>query len=85
MINLAIQRERVRTTIPIHEVTQEAPVVHQSQTHEPVAMENFLNQGGLLKGGVPHDAILEKVLHGGQCVREVGGSTISLHDMKVWH
>lgn len=48
-------------------------------------MENFLNNGGLLKGGVPHDEILKKVLRSGQCVREVDGSTNSPRDMKVWH
>ncbi|KAF8963292.1 hypothetical protein BDZ97DRAFT_1042457 [Flammula alnicola] len=68
-----VDKQRIRTTIPIHEITHEAPVVHQSMTHAPVALEHFLQRGGTLEGAIPQAQISEKVLHGGQCVREVDG------------
>ncbi|RDB18316.1 hypothetical protein Hypma_000534 [Hypsizygus marmoreus] len=66
-------QHRIHTTIPIHQVTHEAPVVHQSQTHNPVSMEHFSQKGGALSGGLSHDQIGEKVLHGGECTRQVDG------------
>jgi hypothetical protein len=72
--SIGIEGERVRTTIPIHEVTHEAPVVHQPQSHEPVALENFLSSGGSLQGGIPQNEIARKVLHSGKCIREIDGA-----------
>ncbi|KAH9476668.1 hypothetical protein JR316_0010582 [Psilocybe cubensis] len=68
-----IDRQHIHTTIPIHEVTHEAPVVHQSQTHAPVPMEHFLQRGGTLHGAISQEEISRKVLHTGQCTREVEG------------
>ncbi|KAF9007148.1 hypothetical protein BDQ17DRAFT_1540177 [Cyathus striatus] len=68
-----IDKQRIRTTIPIREITDEAPVVHQSQTHAPVPIEHFLNRGGALKGAVSQEQVTNKVLHGGHCTREVDG------------
>ncbi|PPQ82785.1 hypothetical protein CVT25_009280 [Psilocybe cyanescens] len=68
-----IDRQHIHTTIPIHEVTHEAPVVHQSQTHAPVPMEHFLQRGGTLHGATSHEEISRRVLHSGECTREVDG------------
>ncbi|KAF4623392.1 hypothetical protein D9613_002340 [Agrocybe pediades] len=68
-----IERKRIHTTIPIKEVTDEAPVVHQSQTHAPVPIEHFLQRGGTLEGAVSQAEISRRVLHSGECYREVKG------------
>ncbi|KAJ3512697.1 hypothetical protein NLJ89_g3366 [Agrocybe chaxingu] len=68
-----LDRHRIHTTIPIHEITHEAPVVHQSQTHAPVPLEHFLQRGGILTGAVSQDDIRSKILHGGHCSRDVDG------------
>ncbi|CAA7263936.1 unnamed protein product [Cyclocybe aegerita] len=68
-----LDRHRIHTTIPIHEVTHEAPVVHQSQTHASVALEHFLQRGGILAGAISPDDIRGKILHGGHCSRDVDG------------
>lgn len=70
---VAIDKQVIHTTIPIHEITHEAPVVHQSQTHAPVPLEHFLSRGGTLRGAISQDAIAKKVLRSGQCSREVDG------------
>lgn len=70
---LAVDRQRIRTTIPIHEVTHEAPIVHQSQTHKSVPLEHFLDRGGILQNAISADEIGSRVLHVGQCKREVEG------------
>ena len=36
---LAIDRQTIHTTIPIHEVSHDALIVHQSQTHDAVPVE----------------------------------------------
>ncbi|PPQ99582.1 hypothetical protein CVT24_005161 [Panaeolus cyanescens] len=68
-----IDKKRIHTTIPVHEVTHEAPVVHQSQAHAPIPLEHFLQKGGTLEGAVSQDRISEKVLHQGTCTRDVEG------------
>lgn len=68
-----IDRERIRTTIPIHEVTHEAPVIHESQIHTAVPIEHFLRDGGALTGAVSQADIKTRVLHSGKCTREVEG------------
>ena len=66
---IVIEKERIRTTVPIHEVIHEAPVIHQVRTHTPIPIQLFLNQFGTLDG-VSHDDIIKKVLGNGKCVRE---------------
>ncbi|KAF5329510.1 hypothetical protein D9619_009320 [Psilocybe cf. subviscida] len=68
-----IDKHRIVTTIPIREITHEAPVVHQSQTHAPVPLEHFLQRGGTLSGAIGQDEITKKMLRSGQCLREVDG------------
>ncbi|KAG6916882.1 hypothetical protein DXG01_004791 [Tephrocybe rancida] len=68
-----VEQHRVHTTIPIHQVTHEAPVVHKSQTHAPVSMEHFAQKGGQIAGGLSHDQVSGTVLRDGQCTREVDG------------
>ncbi|KAF9484759.1 hypothetical protein BDN70DRAFT_849033 [Pholiota conissans] len=68
-----IEKQVIHTTVPIHEITHEAPVVHQSQTHAPVPLEHFLSRGGSLSGAVSQEEIGSKVLNTGQCAREVEG------------
>jgi hypothetical protein len=74
----AIDPRRIRTTIPIREVSHEAPIVHQSQTHDAVPIEHFLQRGGILENAITNDTIGDRVLHSGQCVREVDGVADSL-------
>lgn len=64
-----IDKRRIHATIPIHTVTHEAPVVHQSQVHDPVPIETFVKKA---HGAVPQSAIKKKVLHG-QSSRHVDG------------
>ncbi|KAG6811098.1 hypothetical protein H0H92_008986 [Tricholoma furcatifolium] len=68
----AIEPHRIHTTIPIHHVTHEAPVVHRSQAHEPILMEEFLAKGGGVSG-MRREQIGETVLLSGECTREVQG------------
>ncbi|KAF9039902.1 hypothetical protein BJ165DRAFT_1392774 [Panaeolus papilionaceus] len=68
-----VEKRRIHTTIPVHEVTHEAPVVHQSQAHAPIPMEHFLQKGGTLEGSISQDKIGGKVLHHGTCTRDVEG------------
>ena len=72
-LRLVVEQSYLHTKIPIREVTQEAPIVHQSQTHAPIPLEQFVDRGGVLTGGVPQDQIAKKVLVGGECTREVEG------------
>jgi hypothetical protein len=67
--DLVIEKERIRTIVPIHEVVHEAPVIHQDQPHPPMAYHVFTSQFGSLDG-VSHAEILKKVLGNGKCVRE---------------
>lgn len=69
----AIDKHRIHTVIPSHEVTHEAPIIHQSQTHAPVPLEHFLQKGGTLTGALTHEEIGNRVLFGGDCTREVDG------------
>ncbi|KAJ2921159.1 hypothetical protein H1R20_g15937, partial [Candolleomyces eurysporus] len=68
-----VDRQFIHTKIPIHEITHEAPIVHQSQTHAPIPLEHFVERGGVLKGGISQADISAKVLHGGECTREIDG------------
>ncbi|KAJ2921291.1 hypothetical protein H1R20_g15803, partial [Candolleomyces eurysporus] len=68
-----VNRQFIHTKIPIHEITHEAPIVHQSQTHAPIPLEHFVERGGVLKGGMSQADISAKVLHGGECTREIDG------------
>lgn len=70
----AIDKHRIHTTIPIHEVTHEAPLIHQSQSHDPVPIEHFLKHGGTLEGSVQPKDASAMLLHQGQYVREVDGA-----------
>ena len=56
-------------------MTQEAPIIHQSQMHAPVPMKQFLKNGGIVEGGIPRDQIMGKVMHSGKCVREIDGAS----------
>jgi len=69
----AIDLQRIRTTIPIHEVSHDAPIIHQSQTHNAVPIEHFLQKGGILHNAIPPNDIGSRVLHSGQCTREIDG------------
>ncbi|KAJ3567266.1 hypothetical protein NP233_g6479 [Leucocoprinus birnbaumii] len=78
-----IDRQRIRTTVPIHEITHEAPIIHQSQTHNAVPIEHFLQKGGILQNAVPTDDIGSRVLHSGQCTREIDGVADNLRDLDL--
>lgn len=66
-------KHRIHTTIPIHEVTHEAPIVHQSQSHAPISVDQFLENGGLLSGGLQPGDAADKLLQQGKCTRQVDG------------
>lgn len=65
--DLAIETERIRTTVPIREVIHEAPVIHQIKLHTPVSYQQFLDKFSAFEG-VSHDEIVKKVLGDGNCV-----------------
>ncbi|KAF6756269.1 hypothetical protein DFP72DRAFT_895076 [Ephemerocybe angulata] len=75
-----VAQEFTHTKIPIHEVTHEAPIVHQSQTHAPIPLSSFVEKGGVLEGGVRQEDISKKVLHGGDCTRSVDGIASDLEN-----
>ncbi|KAL8279270.1 hypothetical protein RQP46_008307 [Phenoliferia psychrophenolica] len=61
----------IHTTIPIHQTTHEAPIIHQSSTHEPMHIKDFVKNGGDLKSNLTHDKA--GVLADGVCDRKVEG------------
>ena len=69
----AIDRHRIHTTIPIREEIHEAPVIHQSQEHTPVSIDQYLENGGLLSGATQVGNISNKLLHTGESARQVDG------------
>lgn len=71
-------QEFTHTTIPIHEVTHEAPIVHQSQVHAPIPLNQFVQSGGVVDGGISQDSISSRVLKTGECTREVDGIAADL-------
>ncbi|KAF8902723.1 hypothetical protein CPB85DRAFT_1417184 [Mucidula mucida] len=69
-------RHRVHTVIPSHEEIHEAPIVHDSQQHAPISMQDFMQTYGgdsVTSGAVPHDQIGSKVMHPPDCERTVDG------------
>lgn len=71
---LAVDQHRIHTAIPIYEVTHEAPVIHQSRTHDPIPIEHFMNHGGSLDNALQPEAVSADLLPKGQCAREVDGA-----------
>ncbi|GAA5899911.1 hypothetical protein JCM5296_006212 [Sporobolomyces johnsonii] len=66
------EHHRLHTTIPVHQTTHEAPIVHQSVQHEPMGIKDFTAGGGDLKSNLRHDANLLNT-NGEDCSREVDG------------
>ncbi|KNZ56176.1 hypothetical protein VP01_2478g1 [Puccinia sorghi] len=56
------ERHRIHTTIPIHHITHEAPIIQQSINHEPLHMDDFLKRGGSLSSGLTHSEIGQTLL-----------------------
>ncbi|MBW0538663.1 hypothetical protein O181_078378 [Austropuccinia psidii MF-1] len=56
------ERHRIHTTVPIHQVTNEAPIIHASIQEKPISMEEFLKKGGSLKSTVTHTDIGKSIL-----------------------
>ncbi|KAI7960152.1 hypothetical protein MJO29_005220 [Puccinia striiformis f. sp. tritici] len=56
------ERHRIHTTIPIHHVTHEAPIIQQSINHEPLQMDEFLKRGGSVSSGLTHSEIGQTIL-----------------------
>ncbi|KAF8339312.1 hypothetical protein F5887DRAFT_959287 [Amanita rubescens] len=73
-----VDQHRIHTTIPIYQVTHEAPVIHQSRSHDPVPIEHFLNHGGSLNNEVQPEDVNTVLLARGQCAREVNGTAEKL-------
>ncbi|KAI5474912.1 hypothetical protein MNV49_002195 [Pseudohyphozyma bogoriensis] len=61
----------VHTTIPVKHTTHEAPIIHQSTTHEPMHMKDFLSAGGDLKSKLDHKSA--GVLATGECAEQRTG------------
>lgn len=68
-----IDKQRIHTTIPIHAVTHEAPVVHQSKVHQVLPLETFIQEGGSIESGIPKERVGETMMRHGQCERHVDG------------
>jgi len=66
-----VDRHRIHTVIPVHQTTHEAPIIHKSSTHEPIAMDAFLSGGGKIGSGIKHSEA--GVLNDGNCERKVDG------------
>lgn len=71
-----VDRHRIHTTIPIKQVTHEAPIIHKTSTHEPIHMSDFQKGGGVLGSGITMDK--SNVLQTGDCSREVDGTAETL-------
>ncbi|KAF9029457.1 hypothetical protein BDZ89DRAFT_1065415 [Hymenopellis radicata] len=70
-------KHRIHTVIPLHEEVHEAPIVHESQKHAPIGMEDFLKTFGgesITSGAVSRDQIGSKVMHPPECERTVDGA-----------
>jgi len=66
------------TTIPTHHKVHEAPVVHESVSHEPMHLKDFVSGGGDLKSKLTHDQA--GVLNNGECERTTDGPLESLKE-----
>lgn len=68
-----IEREIVRSTIPIHEVRHEAPIIHQSEAHSPVTMDHFRDHNGILTNALSVDKVGDMLLRRSPCSRTAEG------------
>lgn len=66
------------TVIPTHHKVHEAPVVHESVSHEPMNIKDFVAGGGDLKSRITHEQA--GVLNNGECERTVDGPLESLKE-----
>ncbi|KAI5477968.1 hypothetical protein MNV49_005760 [Pseudohyphozyma bogoriensis] len=72
----------IRTTIPIHHTVHEAPIVHESKTHEPIRLDEFLKKGGDTKSKFNYDNL--GVLSLGNCsYRQYGPADKLLKDLHI--
>ncbi|GJN89307.1 hypothetical protein Rhopal_002287-T1 [Rhodotorula paludigena] len=69
------EHHRIKTTIPVHQETHEAPIVHESVAHEPLNIKDFTANGGDLSSKLKHD---HNLLNRGECERTVDGPAESL-------
>ncbi|GAA5883539.1 hypothetical protein JCM16303_005475 [Sporobolomyces ruberrimus] len=72
------EHHRTHTVVPIHQETHEAPIVHQSVAHEPMALKDFVAGGGDLKSNVKHTPDL--LNRGEDCERTVDGPAEKLKE-----
>jgi len=76
---------RIHTTVPLHHTVHEAPIVHSSIAHEPMARDAFLQQGGKLGEKLTHESTADRLL-GGDCERTVDGEgETMLQKMGIGH
>ncbi len=66
------------TTILTHRKVHEAPVVHESVSHESMHLKDFVSGGGDLESKLTHDQA--GVLNNGECERKVDGPLESLKE-----
>ncbi|POY74789.1 hypothetical protein BMF94_2062 [Rhodotorula taiwanensis] len=69
------EHNRIKTTIPVHQTIDDAPIVHQSVQHEPLKLDQFVAGGGDINSTLKHDGSL---LERGQCERTVDGPAESM-------
>lgn len=55
-------RHRIHTTIPVHRITHDAPIIHKSIQHEPLELSEFLERGGTLTSSTTHTEIGKQLL-----------------------
>ncbi|GAA5849018.1 hypothetical protein JCM5353_008660 [Sporobolomyces roseus] len=70
------EHHKTHTVVPVHQTTHEAPIVHQSVAHEPMALKDFVAGGGDLSSNVKHDASL--LNRNEDCERTVDGPAETL-------
>lgn len=66
------EHHRIHTVIPSTITTHEAPIIHESTMHKPIAKSEYLKTGGIL--GATHRSVADvNLLHTGTCDRKVSG------------
>jgi hypothetical protein len=63
------EHSTIHTTVPIKHTTHEAPIVHQSVTHAPMHIKDFVGQGGDLNSKTTLEGA--NLLSKGDCAQNV--------------
>ncbi|EGG11081.1 uncharacterized protein MELLADRAFT_92500 [Melampsora larici-populina 98AG31] len=55
-------RHRIHTTVPVHHITHEAPIIHNSISHEPLSMDDYIKRGGSISSTTTHSDVGKQLL-----------------------